>query len=105
MSTDSDLSLSKSDMSASLSKLISKRLKMAFGLSLFLLVLYTIYSSLLGVDVSISSQKISGNVNLIVFVSLFVVVAGVAVAGIYTWWANTILDPQLKEMREKYDAE
>jgi uncharacterized membrane protein (DUF485 family) len=84
--------------------LISMRLRVAFGLSVFLLVLYLGYAFLLGAPDKISAAPVSGELSLIVMISILVVIFGVCVAGIYTWWANTKLEPELKKIREKLNA-
>jgi len=85
--------------------LINKRLKMAFGLSAALLILFLGYGILLWAPEKISGSVIYGRVTLLVFTSIAVVILGVIAAGIYTWWANTKLDPELKKLRETYNVE
>jgi uncharacterized membrane protein (DUF485 family) len=105
VSSDIDMKIHRADILFAVNKLIRKRIIMAFGLSALLLVIYTAYCYMLGAPTDVSNTKVSGTINLVVFLSLFTVVAGICIAGLYTWWANTILDPQLDDLREKYDTE
>ncbi len=80
--------------------LIAKRVKISLSLSLFLVAAYAAYGFLLTGDGAYAGTKVWGQMTLVFLVSVIMVVLGVAVSGIYTWWCRHHLDPLVEGIKQ-----
>lgn len=80
--------------------LIGKRVKISVSLSLFLIVAYAAYGFLLTGDGVYAGTKVWGQMTLVFLVSVIMVILGVAVSGLYTWWCRHHLDPHVENIKQ-----
>jgi uncharacterized membrane protein (DUF485 family) len=105
MRSELDVGSSRAQTISAVTKVAGKRMKIAFGLSGFLLIINVGYVYLMMASEAISNATVYGSINLFSFASILTCILGVMVAGFYTWWANTKLDPEMDKLREQYNAE
>lgn len=80
--------------------LIGKRVKISLSLSFFLIAAYAAYGFLLTGDGAYAGTKVWGQMTLVFLVSVIMVVLGVVVSGIYTWWCRHHLDPHVESIKQ-----
>lgn len=80
--------------------LIGKRVKISLSLSLFLIAAYAVYGFLLTGDGAYAGTKVWGQMTLVFLVSVIMVILGVTVSGIYTWWCRHHLDSLVISIQE-----
>jgi len=81
-------------------KLVNCRAKMIWSLSVFLvLILFgNLFLMSVGSDIGNATLREDGVITVLVAYSAFVISTGALSAAFYVWWANTKLDPLIRDV-------
>lgn len=88
-------------------ELIRRRSRAALFLTGGLTLVYVFYLYLLSTGKELASLPIGDGtlMNLGILTAAIVIISGAVVAGIYTWWANKVVDPLRKEIVAAIDGQ